>query len=67
MANYKVAKDGLAFYVQPWMLDYYASNGYKVYKTVEEEVTNVAAEIARGGYHQWIKESNHLPTRSARP
>ena len=46
MANYTVAKDGLAFYVQPWMLDYYASNGYKVYKTVEEEVTNVAAEIA---------------------
>lgn len=56
MANYKVAKDGLAFYVQPWMLDYYASNGYKVYKTVEEEVTNVAAEIASIDVQQSVVE-----------
>ena len=56
MANYKVAKDGLAFYVQPWMLDYYASNGYKVYKTVEEEVTNVAAEIASIDVQQPVVE-----------
>lgn len=56
MANYKVAKDGLAFYVQPWMLYYYASNGYKVYKTVEEEVTNVAAEIASIDVQQPVVE-----------
>lgn len=56
MANYKVAKDDLAFYVQPWMLDYYASNGYKVYKTVEEEVTNVAAEIASIDVQQPVVE-----------
>lgn len=46
MASYKVEKDGLAFYVQPFMLDYYAANGYTIYKTVDEEVTNVAAEMA---------------------
>jgi len=46
MASYKVEKDGLAFYVQPFMLDYYAANGYTIYKTVEEEITNVAAEMA---------------------
>lgn len=56
MANYKVAKDGLAFYVQPWMLDYYASNGYTIYKTVEEEVTNVAAEIASIDIQQPVVE-----------
>lgn len=47
MTTYRVEKDGVAFYVQPYMLDYYAANGYTVYKTVEEEVTNVAAEIAQ--------------------
>lgn len=46
MASYKVEKDGLAFYVQPFMLDYYAANGYTIYKTVEKEITNVAAEMA---------------------
>ena len=46
MATYRVEKDGIAFYVQPEMLDYYASNGYKIYKTIEERVADVAAEIA---------------------
>lgn len=47
MTTYKVEKDGIAFYVQPEMLDWYASDGYTIYKTVEEEVLDVAAEIAR--------------------
>lgn len=31
------------------MLDYYASNGYSIYKTVEEEVSNIVEEIASVG------------------
>lgn len=46
MTTYRVEKDGLSFYVQPHMLDYYAASGYAIYKTVEESVTDVAAEIA---------------------
>lgn len=56
MSNYKVEKDGLSFYVQPWMLDYYAANGYTIYKTVEEEVTNVADEIASIDVQQPVVE-----------
>ena len=43
MTTYRVEKDGLSFYVQPHMLDYYAASGYAIYKTVEESVTDVAA------------------------
>ena len=38
------------------MLDYYAANGYTIYKTVEEEVTNVAAEITSIDVQQPVVE-----------
>ena len=46
MVTYRVEKDGITFYVQPEMLDYYASNGYKIYKTIEKQVADIAVEIA---------------------
>ena len=45
MAIYRVEKDSISFYVQPETLGYYASEGYQIYKTVEEEVVDVAAEM----------------------
>lgn len=46
MTTYRVEKDGVTFYVQPTQLQYYADNGYRIYKTVEEVVDNVAVEVA---------------------
>lgn len=46
MVTYRVEKDGITFYVQPEMLDYYASRGYKIYKTIEKQVADIAVEIA---------------------
>jgi hypothetical protein len=46
VVTYRVEKDGITFYVQPEMLDYYASNGYKIYKTIEKQVADIAVEIA---------------------
>lgn len=46
MTIYRVEKDGITFYIQPEMLDYYASNGYEIFKTEERRVTDVAVEIA---------------------
>lgn len=45
MPVYRVEKDGVTFYIRPEMLGYYASEGYAIYKTVEEPVVNVEAEI----------------------
>lgn len=45
MTIYRVEKDGTTFYVQPSQLQYYADNGYKIYKTVEESVIDVAGEM----------------------
>lgn len=44
MTTYRVEKDGITFYVQPEQIEYYAANGWAVYKTVEEQVTDAAAE-----------------------
>ena len=46
MGLYRVEKDGITFYIQPHMLGYYASEGYAIYKTVEEEVIDVEGEVA---------------------
>ena len=43
---YRVEKDGVTFHIQPEMLGYYASEGYDIYRMVEEEVVDVDAEIA---------------------
>lgn len=45
MKTYRVEKDNVTFYVQPEMLGYYEQAGYDIYKTVEERVEDVAAEI----------------------
>jgi hypothetical protein len=42
--TYRAEKDGLSFYIQPFMLESYAEQGYDIYKTVEVEVTDIAAE-----------------------
>lgn len=42
---YRVEKDGISFHIQPEMVEYYADNGYSIYKTVEEKVTNVKKEL----------------------
>lgn len=42
---YKVEKDGISFHVQPEMVEYYADNGYSIYKIVEEKVENVKKEL----------------------
>lgn len=44
---YRVEKDGMTHYVQPHQLQYYADNGYRIYREVEVRVTDVAGEIAR--------------------
>ena len=46
MIIYRVEKDGISFHVQPETLDYYAANGYEIFKTVEQQVSNVAVELA---------------------
>lgn len=46
MNLYRVEKDGKTFYIQPDMLEYYADNGYDIYKPLEEKVTDVAEEIS---------------------
>ena len=45
--TYRVEKDHKTFYVQPEMLEYYETNGYAIYKTVEQEVTDVQSEIRK--------------------
>lgn len=42
---YRVEKDGRSFHVQPEALDYYASQGYRVFKQVEEPVYNIDKEL----------------------
>lgn len=42
---YRVEKDGISFHIQPEMVEYYADNGYSIYKTVEEKVTDVKKEL----------------------
>lgn len=44
---YRVEKDGMTHYVQPHQLQYYADNGYRIFREVEEQVTDVADELAR--------------------
>lgn len=46
MTIYRVEKDGISFHVQPETLDYYAANGYTIFKTVEQPISDVAVEIA---------------------
>lgn len=43
---YRVEKDGRSFHVQPEALDYYASQGYKIFKQVEEQVYDVDKELS---------------------
>lgn len=39
LVTYRVEKDGESFYVQEEMVQYYLDNGYKVFKSSEEEIT----------------------------
>lgn len=49
MELYRVEKDGITFQIQPRMLGYYASEGYEIFRMVEEPVEDVEDEIARMG------------------
>lgn len=42
--TYRAVKDGFSFYIQPFMLEGYAEQGYDIYKTVEVKVEDVVAE-----------------------
>lgn len=42
--TYRAEKDGVSFYIQPFMLESYAEQGYDIYKTVEVKVDDPAAE-----------------------
>lgn len=46
MNVYRVEKDGVTFHIRPEMIGYYASEGYAIYKTYEEEVVDVEAEVS---------------------
>lgn len=46
-ALYRVEKNGVTFHVRPEMIGYYATQGYAIYKMIEEPVTNVADELGR--------------------
>ena len=46
MDLYRVEKDGLTCYVQPDKIQYYADQGYRIYRYVEEQVTDVDEELA---------------------
>lgn len=46
MTIYRVEKNGISFHVQPETLDYYAENGYSIFKTIEQPVSDVAVEIS---------------------
>lgn len=43
--NYRVEKDGESFYVQDYQVQWYAQNGYKIYKPVEVLVTDIDSEL----------------------
>lgn len=45
--TYRAVKDGFGFFIQPFMLESYAEQGYEIYKTVEVLVEDVAAEQRR--------------------
>lgn len=55
MVTYRVQKGNETFYVQPEQLDYYEYKGYTIYKTVEQEVTDVASEMASAGTEKVIQ------------
>lgn len=42
---YRVEKDGRSFHIHPEALDYYANNGYTIYKSVEVEIDDVSKEL----------------------
>ncbi len=44
--NYRVVKDGRSFHVPADQIEYYANNGYTIYRQVEEEVTDTESEVA---------------------
>lgn len=43
--TYRVEKDGVTFFIQREALDYYANNGYTIYKSVEVEVDDISKEL----------------------
>lgn len=47
MNLYRVLKGDVAHYVQPEQIEYYADNGYEIYRVVEERVTDLAGETKR--------------------
>ena len=44
--SYRVEKDHRSFYVPADQIEYYASNGYTIYRNVEQEVVNPQSEVA---------------------
>lgn len=43
--NYRVEKDNRSFHVPADQIEYYANNGYTIYRNVEQEVVNPQSEV----------------------
>ena len=45
MANYRVEKDGRSFHISPELVQSYAEQGYRIFKPLEQEITDIPKEI----------------------
>lgn len=45
--NYRVEKDGRSFHVPADQIEYYANNGYTIYRQVEEVVVSPESEVSQ--------------------
>ena len=45
MANYRAEKDGISIHVTPELVPIYIEQGYRIFKPLEQEITNDPEEI----------------------
>ncbi len=45
MANYRVQKDNISFFVSPDLVPYYKDKGYRIFKPLEQEITDDDIEL----------------------